>query len=322
MPALPMDEAALTERVSKALGREVKPVTTLSGGASSLVYWTETIDDGEKMVIKSCQPGLEPVRNRDMLRQARAHQALTGTPVPVPAVLATDAGAPPEVPPFFITAWAQGVCEEVAFMAPDLAPPPEQVRGRLLECARLMGELHKLDPNAIGLGDEPETSLQAEVERWTASLNACEEDLRSGSEPVGERLLATIPKAAPSRLVHGDFRTGNVLAEGDRVTSVIDWEIWSRTDPRVDLGWFLLFAEDERRQPVAGMPPADELLGIYLDASGTPDDDLDWFRALVRYKQFSTGAFITRNARRRGAPVEVADNSTNWLLTSAAELLG
>ncbi|MGD9797459.1 MAG: phosphotransferase, partial [Acidimicrobiia bacterium] len=137
-----------------------------------------------------------------------------------------------------------------------------------------------------------------------------------------ERLLATVPAAEPSALLHGDFRTGNVLAEEDHVTAVIDWEIWSRSDPRIDLAWFLVFVEDERRESPPGTPSVDELLETYVAARGAPVADLDWFRALVRYKQTATGAFITRNARRRGAPVTPVDNSTSWLLTSARQLLG
>ena len=321
MPALPMDEGELTERVSKALGRGVAPVATLTGGASSLVYSTTILDSDEKVVVKACAPGLEPVRNRDMLRQARAHRALQETAVPVPPVLAEDAGEPPAVPPFFVMGFSPGVCVEIGFLPPEQLPPPNEVRGRQIDTARLMGVLHQVDPSAVGLDSEPETTLEAEVQRWTDSLNACEEDLRAGSGDVGERLLATVPKARPSRILHGDFRTGNVLADGDHVTSVIDWEIWSRGDPRVDLAWFLLFVEDDRRPNPPGTPSVDELLAVYQEASGEPVEDLDWFRALVRYKQFSAGAFITRNARRRGAPVELVDNTDNWLLTNARTLL-
>jgi hypothetical protein len=42
---------------------------------------------------------------------------------------------------------------------------------------------------------------------------------------------------------------------------------------------------------------------------------------LVRYKQTAAGAFITRNARRRGAAVEPVDNTTGYLLVSARRLL-
>ena len=43
--------------------------------------------------------------------------------------------------------------------------------------------------------------------------------------------------------MHGDFRLGNLLAVGPEVTAVIDWEIWTVGDPRVDTGWFLTNAD-------------------------------------------------------------------------------
>ena len=51
MPALPMDEAELTKRVGKALGSDVEPVATLSGGASSLVYSTTVKGSGAAVVV-------------------------------------------------------------------------------------------------------------------------------------------------------------------------------------------------------------------------------------------------------------------------------
>ncbi len=82
------------------------------------------MDGGDKIVVKVSPPGLDPVRNRDMLRQARVHKALEGSPVPVPTVLATDAGDPPDVPPFFVMEFVPGECVELAFLAPgDFGPP-------------------------------------------------------------------------------------------------------------------------------------------------------------------------------------------------------
>jgi aminoglycoside phosphotransferase (APT) family kinase protein len=321
MPALPMDEAELTRRVAAAVQAEVEPVTAMTGGTSSLVYSTTVTGSGKEVVVKSCVPGLEPVRNRDMLRQSRLHKALAGTAVPVPRVLAEDRGAPPEVPPFYVMERVPGDCIEVA-MAPEGSFPPDVVRGRQLDTCRVMAELHKVDPDTVGLGDEPVVSLEAEVQRWKNSLDACDEDLKAGTDDVYDRLLATIPASIPSRLLHGDFRTGNTLAVHDRVTAVIDWEIWSRSDPRIDLAWFLIFVEDDRRPRLDGMPPVEELIDQYQAVSRVEVHDLDWFRALVRYKQTAAGAFITRNSRRRGAPVEPVDNSTAYLLVSARTLLG
>ncbi|WP_236595339.1 phosphotransferase, partial [Mycobacterium intracellulare] len=52
-------------------------------------------------------------------------------------------------------------------------------------------------------------------------------------------------------VVHGDFRLGNLLASGARINAVIDWEIWSIGDPRIDVGWFLINCDPDtyRRVP-------------------------------------------------------------------------
>jgi aminoglycoside phosphotransferase (APT) family kinase protein len=323
MPATPIDEADLTDRARKALGgRDIEPIVAFTGGTSSLTFWTTIVDSGEQIVLKVCPPGLQPVRNRDVLRQAKVQKALHGTAVPAPEVLAEDAGAPVEVPPFYVMRKEPGDCIELGSLSPEDLPPPDDVRGRWLDVARLMGELHRIDPNTIGLGDEPETALDAEVQRWIDMIAACDEDQRADTEDIGERLLATIPDAMPSRLLHGDFRTGNVLAEGDHVTSVIDWEIWSRCDPRIDLAWCLIFVENRADDPLPGTPTVDELLERYTSVLGNDVSDLDWFRGLVRYKQFAAGAFITRNARRRGAPVTPVDNTQQPLLVGARHYLG
>lgn len=319
MPAKPLDEIAFTERLRAALGgRRVAPVQPLTGGTSSLTYWT-TIDGEEKVVVKICPPGLEPVRNRDVLRQARIQRALAPTPVPVPRVVAADAGDPPDEPPFYVMDFVDGECVEVGFASGD-PRPPGQVRSRQLQTARLMGELHRLDPVAIGLGEEPETSLEDEVRRWVDMFAACDEDQKAGTEPLGRRLLDSAPPAMPSSILHGDFRTGNTMAKGEDVLAVIDWEIWSRTDPRIDVAWFLQFIESAPSPP-EGTPSVDELLAEYEQTSGRQAGDLDWFRALVRYKQAAAGAFIQRNARRRGAEVVPADNENSPLLNSVRHYL-
>lgn len=321
MPALPMDEAELTRRVSAAVDADVEPVERVTSGTSSLVYSTTIIGSGQEIIVKSCVPGLEPVRNRDMLRQARLHRALRDTAVPVPNVLGEDTGAPPEVAPFFVMERVPGDCIEVASV-PDGTFPPEVVRGRQLNTARIMAELHNVDPNAVGLGDEPEIPLADEVQRWKNALDACDEDLKADTDDVYERLVATIPPAIATRLLHGDFRTGNALAVDDHLTAIIDWEIWSRSDPRIDLAWFLIFVETPRGPSPSGMPSVEELIDQYTAVSGVELPDFDWFRALVRYKQTAAGAFINRNARRRGAAIEAVDNTTAPLLVSARALLG
>ena len=331
MPATPIDTAELQVRADGLLagvapGCRVDPVTPLQGGTSSITYWTSFTPPGSeprKVVLKVAPAGLDPVRNRDVLRQARVLRALAPTPVPVPLVLAEHGGAPPEIPPFFVMSFEDGDCVEPNSLAAEARLPADHVRGRELDAARVLGRLHALDPAAVGLADEPEVPLASELERWVNAFAACDPDLREGTEDVAELLAATVPAMGPTAVLHGDYRLGNTLSRGQEVVSVIDWEIWSRGDARVDLAWFLMMANpDESLNRVAcpGMPGDAELLSTYQAARGVEVEDLTWFAALVRYKQAAAGALIARNARRRGEEATTAAGNAG-LLASARKLL-
>ena len=99
-----------------APGSSISDVQPLTGGASSLTF-TGLVNGGpvagERIVLKVAPPGLEPVRNRDVARQARLMRALAGSPgVRVPTVYFEDDGAPPEVSPFHAMNIVPGECLE------------------------------------------------------------------------------------------------------------------------------------------------------------------------------------------------------------------
>jgi aminoglycoside phosphotransferase (APT) family kinase protein len=329
VPVIPIDEDDLYRRaqevIARPAGSEIAPLVRLQGGTSSITYWTtfEASDGTEqKAVLKVAPAGLAPTKNRDVLRQARLQQALQGSGVPCPRVLGRHGGTPPEIPPFFVMAFEPGDCVEPSLAGTDPLPPAE-VRNRELHAARILGTLHSLDPVSLNLGDEPEVTPEQELDRWTQSLAASDEDIRAGYEEIGDALAATVPAGAGSNLIHGDFRLGNTLSQGHEVVSVIDWEIWARSDARVDLGWFLMMCNPDAvlGRPIAdGMPSNEELLATYEAARGTEVKDMHWFNALVRYKQAAISALIIRNARKRGEspPFEGPRN----LLSSARAVLG
>jgi aminoglycoside phosphotransferase (APT) family kinase protein len=329
MPAIPIDTDELQARANLLLdelapGCTVEPISPLQGGASSITFSTTFGIPGSpprKVVLKVAPAGLEPTRNRDVLRQANLQRSLTPTSVPVPEVLAEHSGQPPEIPPFYIMSFERGDCVEPNLLAPADQVPADQVRSRELQAARILGELHALRPDSIGVADEPEVTLEAELERWMNSFTACDEDLREGSDEVAELLAANTPQMGPTTVMHGDFRLGNTLSQGHDVISVIDWEIWSRGDARVDLAWFLMMANPEPSmgRPCPGMPGNDDLLAVYHDARGATVENLTWFAALVRYKQAAAAAFIARNARRRGQASASVNNTGR--LSSARALL-
>lgn len=308
----------LVARASRACGAwapgaRITAVRPLPGGASSLTYLA-TVAGGpasdEQVVLKVAPPGVKPVANRDVLRQARLLTALAGTPgLAVPRVLFADAGAPIEVPPFFAMSFVAGDSFEPHIDIPDDPNPPglpsaADTAGRARSAARMLAALHSVSPEAKGLGDEPQIALAAEVERWIKLFTKVDEDLKPGSAEVGAALMASLPAPVSSCLTHGDYRLGNTLCRGSEVAAVIDWEIWSRGDPRLDLAWFLLTA-DPQVHPSAvrdapGMPRAEALLVEYQTAVDRQVGDLPWFRALVLFKLASASALIAKHKRRAG----------------------
>lgn len=296
MPEL--DPAELRRRLD---GARVVDVAPLSGGASSLTF--AGVRDGQRVVIKVAPPGVEPVAHRDVLRQARIIKALGKSSVPVPTVLWEDAGDPPGTPPLYVMTHVEGECVEPLF---DGCRPVPGLGDRYRNACRAMAALHRLGPAELGLGDEPVIDPIAEVHRWSDTLRTVDPSLAPNWPEVRVALLDCAPSAMTPRVVHGDFRLGNVLATGSHVNAVIDWEIWSVGDPRVDAGWFLINCDPDtyrRVAPADGMvPPIAELTGLYQSEMGCDIGDLAWFTALARFKSAATWSLIVKHNRRRAAP--------------------
>jgi len=300
VPALPLSVEDLRARLASIGAEEVAPLT---GGASSLTY--SALVHGGRVVVKVAPAGLQPVRNRDVLRQARLLRALETTVVPVPTVVWEDAGDPPDVPPLFVMTYVEGSSLEPLFdIAGDEAAPV--VAQRLRHAARAMADMHSVAPSSIGLAEEPVVGPVDELDRWCDLLDTVDPSLAPNWQQVSDALRASVPASASAAVVHGDFRLGNLLTVGPDVTSIIDWEIWTVGDPRVDLGWFLANADPATYQRVTAytgqLPPPDELLDVYADALGRDVPDVKWFRALACFKSTATWSLIVKHNRRRDEP--------------------
>lgn len=325
MAAREVDVGELAERLAPAGFTGPRP---LSGGASSLTF-AATAAGGRPVVVKVAPPGVPPTLNRDVLRQARLLRALQGTTVAVPEVLWEDDGDPPGVPPLFVMSFVEGSSLEPLFDLDDRGDDPAVVSDRMRDAARVLAELHRQDPAELGLGDESSVGPAEEVERWSLLLRTVDPVLVAGWEEVAEALLSSLPEPEPDAVVHGDFRLGNLLADGRRVTSIIDWEIWSVGDPRVDLGWFLVNADPETyRRPTryaGSLPSPAELAQVYEAALGRTMPDLHWFQALACFKSTATWSLIVKHNRRRATPdpeLEAMAGTLPHLLERARLLLG
>ncbi len=289
-------------------GARVTSVEPLTGGASSLTYCALLHASGgeRRVVIKVAPPGLAPVRNRDVLRQARVLEALANAPgVAIPEVLGTDAGAPLEIPPLFVMTFVAGESYEPCLATTEPVATRAEIEARAFAAARMLAALHAVRPSDPRVANEAVQDLPAELARWTRAFASCEPDLRANEAEVYARLAAALPAERPARVLHGDYRLGNMQCAGAKLGALIDWEIWSLGDPRLDLAWFLwnsnpLHPSCTRAKPE--VPSGVALLAEYERAAGTRVANLRWFGALVRYKQAAASALIAKNTRKFAVP--------------------
>jgi aminoglycoside phosphotransferase (APT) family kinase protein len=92
---------------------------------------------------------------------------------------------------------------------------------------------------------------------------------------IGLRWLAAHrPAPAADALVHGDFRTGNLMVGEDGLHGVLDWELAHRGDPGQDLGWVCTKAwRFGSASPVGGFGARADLMAGYASGGGTPPDE-------------------------------------------------
>jgi aminoglycoside phosphotransferase (APT) family kinase protein len=110
------------------------------------------------------------------------------------------------------------------------------VRPRLArQCGEILARIHAIPRER--LPELPVADAPAQLAHYRAVF-----DSFAHPHPVFElafRWIAErLPEAVPHRLVHGDFRNGNLLIAPDEgVRGVLDWEISHLGDPMEDLGW-------------------------------------------------------------------------------------
>ncbi len=137
------------------------------------------------------------------------------------------------------------------------------------QCGEILARIHAL-PRPVALP----------AKLVGASIDALElqHRLEDWPRPVFELALRWLRDHAPSDVapvvLHGDFRTGNLLIGEDGVRAVLDWELAHAGDPMEDLGWLCVnswrFGAIDK--PVGGFGKREDLFAGYEAAGSAPVD--------------------------------------------------
>jgi aminoglycoside phosphotransferase (APT) family kinase protein len=109
--------------------------------------------------------------------------------------------------------------------------------------------------------------------------------------------------------MHGDYQFANVMFKHGgpaRLAAIVDWEMGTVGDPKLDLGWVVHSwpddtSSDEDRAggyvDMVGMPSRDEILAHYSKVSGRQVDDIDYYCVLAKWK---LAVVLEQGYQRRG----------------------
>jgi aminoglycoside phosphotransferase (APT) family kinase protein len=270
-------------------------------GHSNVTYLIRR-DGGEWILRRPPRPPLPPSAH-DVLREAFLLRALEGTPVRVPRVLATCDDEDVIGAPFYVM---ERVIGEVLYTELPPGVTGARVGDELIDT---LIEIHAADWRACGLEGfgRPTGYLERQVRRFTGlwEHNATRE--LPPVDEVSAWLTEHMPESGPATIVHGDYRLGNVMFTGDRLTAVFDWELATIGDPLADVGYLVATWSQpgDEESAVAslttvtrtpGFPTREQLVARYEERSGRSMSDLRWYTTLALWK---SAIFLEGSYKRR-----------------------
>ena len=213
---------------------------------------------------------------------------------------------------FYLMGWVDGWSP----MNTDGWPAPfntdlEARKGLAYQLVEGIALLGNVDWQAKGLQDlgRPDGFHERQVDRWTAFLERIKGRELPGFDEASAWLRAHKPIDFVPGLMHGDYQFANVMFQDGapaRLAAIIDWEMGTVGDPKLDLGWVVQSwpadtnAEDAATAGYAnmyGMPSRDQVVQHYADISGRQVDDLDYYIILAKWK---LGVVLEQGFQRAG----------------------
>lgn len=296
-----LDQLVRLDRLGPALveatGEEAWRDTTaelISGGKSNLTF---TLRSGAgELILRRPPTGTLLPSAHQMDREAWVQQSLAGTDVPVAKVVLVDEGDLIGIQCYVMEKVPGHI---IRGELPDgYATTPAQREEMAFTFVDTLAALHAVDPEAVGLGGygRPEGYMARQVRRWSGQWEASKTHDVPALDELARRLAATVPTQQRASIVHGDYRTDNVvhdLTDTGRINAVLDWELSTLGDPLSDVGLLMLFWRGASEGQVdlipsishlPGFPDRDRMLERYAQTSGADLSDMSYYQAFAHFK--------------------------------------
>jgi aminoglycoside phosphotransferase (APT) family kinase protein len=309
------------------------PVETrlLSGGRQNEIF---EVRRGDFRAALRRPPDAAPAeRDAGILREYRLIEAMTGSDVPITDAIAVCADPTVLGRPFYLMELVDGwsVMGTEGWWATPFDHDLEARRGLAFELIEGIVQMGRFDWQEAGLADlgRPDGYHDRQVERWTRFFQR----IKAREVPGYAEATAWLERHRPLDFVpgvmHGDYQFPNVMfAHGApaRLTAIVDWEMGTIGDPKLDLAWALHAWPEGPDQPshnpyLVGMPARSALLQHYAERSGRQVDDFDYYVVLARWK---LAIVLEQGFQRAGGDAKLQEFGEYVLryMREAAELAG
>ena len=209
------------------------------------------------------------------LPQFAALDSLAGSAVPVPKAYWWSDDPNAFGAPFFICERVEGEAP-LPWVAEGREAFPAPLRDSLAEqFVAALAALHRFDWRGtrlatVGAAVDERSAAGEQIRLWEELL----ERWALHPVPMLEWGLSWLkqhrPVAPRVSVVHGDYRTGNFLESGGRITAILDWELVHLGDPMEDLGWICMRSFRGRSPYMCHLIERPRLYERYEQLAGIP----------------------------------------------------
>lgn len=289
--------------------------------------WTASGEPHSQGFCLRRDPGNALLRQMsDLGEQFKVLRCLEATDVPAPKVYFYEEDPAVLGAPALLMEKVPGVCPSPWGKAGREFYAAAADRGVLpLSFTDSLAAIHNADWKAVGLGflGVPELGdafARSEIAKWRLLI----EQSGHPGHPILADLIGWLEANAPSTdrltLVHGAYRTGNVLIEDDRVSAVLDWELQVIGDPMYDVAYMLTELNREGTDLLSNVVPRDVFFDRYQSATGiTIDEDRCRYYQLLYAMRSAAFWMSAAGLFADGANKDLRLARTEWSVSVALE---
>ena len=279
----------------------VEHMEEIAGGQSRLTWLLDVCSEEEEKLelVLRVDTGKGPLSGSELSlsREAAVYEALKNTTVRIPRLIGkTESGDALLIERVSGTADMNTMGDEKRF------------KDVIDDFIVSLAELHNIDTNVLALPgfDRPKTDrdhARCDLNLW----RKIQDDLVPDSPPFMDFSFDWLHQNAPDTvdrtvLCHGDAGPGNFLFEGNRVTSLLDWEFAHIGDPLDDLAWIVF----RSHFTPGGFGDLKPLFSKWSKLTGLPLDfkRIEYYQVLVLVRCAVSCLVAMAHAERTGVPLK------------------